>query len=939
MNRESGKKIIQERVKEFEKNKAVLTKKGHGETNIRSNYIDVMFEALGWDMKSHYEVVREYSQRDRSNEGGTKKVDYAFKINGKLKFFIEAKEASVDLENDKGAIYQAKRYAYSSNGKAPIVILTDFEEFRVFSVLKAPLIDYPNRELIESRSMVYTSYLENWDLIWDTFSKEAVSSGSLDKLIGRIDRNAKLMDDDFLEQISSWREELAKNIALRNKNLSIDELNESVQRILDRLIFIRNLEDREIEPENTLFDASKKPVDIYSSLIPIFQSLDKTYNGLLFKKHFSESVIIDDITIKNIIKKMCYPLSPFQFDIIEPEILGRIYEKFLGSRIRLTEGHRAKIEEKIEVRKAGGVFYTPEYIVNYIVKNTVGKRIDGLSPEEIKKIKIVDPACGSGSFLLGAYNYILEYHERWYSKNQSKQKFKPDWYKNSTGEIKVTIDKRGEILKDNIFGVDIDKEATEVAIMSLYLKMLEGGFDLGQKELFFGKGSILPEMSGNIQCGNSLIEEDFFQQYSLPLAEELEMHFVTKPFNWKIKFPNVFSDGGFDIVIGNPPYGATLLEYHISYYENRFRTYEYQPNSFAFFIEAATALLKENGLISYIVPAVLHNQHYFSQIRKFLLNDTNLDLIHLFKYKVFENAETGDTLIFVSSKTKPNDKPILFRTSTYFSEPLDWTESALDKQSALSNQRYELTIGSGNPLVTRILENSVSLSSVANCVMGIKPYQTGKGKPKQTQTIVSERPFDSPSKIDSSFKPYIVGKDINRYSIKPHHEKYIKYGEWLAEPRPDAPFEREKIVCRQTSDHIIASLDHSNYYNLNNVYNIESINPSISNTFLLGLLNSKLFVYLYYEIVGEKGRTFAEIKKVNLNKLPIVFNNRDLVLKIEDKVVRILKAHDNLKSAKSESDRTTLNDYIQRVESEIDQLIFALYNLTADEISMVKSSI
>jgi len=138
MNKESGRKIIAERVEEFEKNKAILTKKGHGETNIRSNYIDIMFKALGWNMKSHYEVVREFSQRDKSTVGGTKKVDYAFKINGKLKFFIEAKEASVDLEKDKSAIYQAKRYAYSSNGKAPIVILTDFEEFRVFNVIKAP---------------------------------------------------------------------------------------------------------------------------------------------------------------------------------------------------------------------------------------------------------------------------------------------------------------------------------------------------------------------------------------------------------------------------------------------------------------------------------------------------------------------------------------------------------------------------------------------------------------------------------------------------------------------------------------------------------------------------------------------------------------------------------------------------------------------------------
>jgi len=161
MKKEAGKKLIEQKVEDFEKNTAVLKKKGHGETNIRSNYIDVFFEALGWNMKSHYDVHREFAQKDNS---ATKKVDYAFKVNNKVKFFVEAKEASVDLVNDKDAIYQAKRYAYSTNGKAPIVILTDFEEFRVFNVVKAPVYDNTDRELLKKYSFEYTGYLENWDI-------------------------------------------------------------------------------------------------------------------------------------------------------------------------------------------------------------------------------------------------------------------------------------------------------------------------------------------------------------------------------------------------------------------------------------------------------------------------------------------------------------------------------------------------------------------------------------------------------------------------------------------------------------------------------------------------------------------------------------------------------------------------------------------------------
>ena len=564
MKKEAGKKLIEQKVEDFEKNTAVLKKKGHGETNIRSNYIDVFFEALGWNMKSHYDVHREFAQKDNS---ATKKVDYAFKVNNKVKFFVEAKEASVDLVNDKDAIYQAKRYAYSTNGKAPIVILTDFEEFRVFNVVKAPVYDNTDRELLKKYSFEYTGYLENWDLLWDTFSKEAVSSGSLDALRGKIDKNTKTMDADFLEQITGWRETLARNVAIRNKDLKVDEINEAVQRILDRLLFIRNLEDREIEPENTLLDKTKKSGDVYKSIIPIFRNLDNVYNGLLFKKHFSEELSVDDKVTKDIIKNMCYPVSPFQFDVIEPEILGRIYEKFLGSKIRLTENHQAKIEEKMEVRKAGGVYYTPEYIVNYSVENTVGKKIDGLNPDEIKNIKICDPACGSGSFLLGAYSYLLDYHEKWYAKAsaEDKKKYKADFYKTKDGVIKVTLEKRGDILGNNIFGVDIDKEATEVAIMSLYLKMLDEGFDKGERDLFFIKGHVLPDMTENVKCGNSLIGTDYFDG---KLEIDFEEMKKIKPFDWNKEFPFMTSPpaplpngegsskGGFDCVIGNPPYGA-----------------------------------------------------------------------------------------------------------------------------------------------------------------------------------------------------------------------------------------------------------------------------------------------------------------------------------------------------------------------------------------------
>ncbi len=435
MNYKEGKRLLEQKVEDFSSNKDEYLSHNFHEAGARSLFIDPFFEAFGWNLsqtniKPHLrDVIREYS--DHST---TKRPDYAFRINGELKFFVEAKAPHIHLTN-KEPVFQAKRYAFSTNGKAPIVILTDFEEFRVINALKKPNIDLPLEGVLKQYDLTYNNYLAKWDLLYDHFSREAVADGALEELKGKLTKKTKTLDREFLEEITQWREMLARNIALRNHDLSVEELNVSVQRILDRLIFIRNLEDRRIEAEGKLLSiAMEKPFKgsqpskgfVYSNLVPYFRKLDRDYNGLLFKRHFSEKLALDDKVLIHIIKHLSWPLSPYQFDVIEPEILGRIYEKFLGSKIRLTAGHHAKVEEKPEVRKAGGVYYTPQYIVDYIVRHTVGEKVKGKTPEEIANIKIVDPACGSGSFLLGAFEYLMNYHLEWYGKNRRKRRYKED---------------------------------------------------------------------------------------------------------------------------------------------------------------------------------------------------------------------------------------------------------------------------------------------------------------------------------------------------------------------------------------------------------------------------------------------------------------------------------------------------------------------------------
>jgi type I restriction-modification system DNA methylase subunit len=931
MNKEAGRKIIAERVEEFKKNKLVLTKKGHGETNIRSNYIDIMFKALGWDMKSHYEVVREYSQRDKSTDGGTKKVDYAFKINGKLKFFIEAKEASVDLEKDKAAIFQAKRYAYSSNGKAPIVILTDFEEFRVFNVIKAPLMENTDRELLKSHTMKYTDYLEKWDLLWDTFSREAVENGSLDKLRGKIDKNSKTMDVDFLEQITSWRESLAKNIAIRNENLNVDEINEAVQRILDRLVFIRNLEDREIEPENTLLDKTKKSENIYKSIIPIFNSLNTTYNGLLFKKHFSEDIEVDDKPIKDIIRQMCYPVSPFQFDVIEPEILGRIYEKFLGSKIRLTDSHRAKIEEKIEVRKAGGVYYTPEYIVEYIVQNTVGKKIEGLSPEEIKKIKIVDPACGSGSFLIGAYSYLLDYHHKWYSENQKDKTYQADWYKTKEGEIKVTLDKRGDILRTNIFGVDIDKEATEVAIMSLYLKMLDDGFDKGEKDLFFVKGSILPDMLENIKCGNSLVGTDYFDG-SLEF-DSIEFKEI-KPFNWKDEFKPVYKNNGFDCVIGNPPY-ILIQDIHrddnvLNYFKEKYYSSSYKIDTYHIFIERGIKLLNDTGLMGYITPSNYLTNNGLSKMREYILQNSVINILNIITGSVFIDASV-DTCISVFGKNRNIVSNMIF--SNWNGNSLEIKEEkTFDQKAFLENENY-------------IFTSTENISLNVPCFNLGEKYNINFGMQLRDRKIYTSDVIESTQKdlITEYHKKCYTGKDVSRYymgysNLLAYVNRIAKCGGCWDEKAHET---KPKIIVRQIGEYPICSLDENGFYSLNTVFLITPKNDAeLSVKFIIGILNSKFIKNYWNKVFYDMRKTFPKIKGTYLEKLPIP--NIDQSDKIYSDMIKfvenIIKLHKDKSDAKSESDKNNFDKQISFIDKKIDELVYKLYNLSDDEIQQIENN-
>jgi hypothetical protein len=419
-------KEIEDLVERFERNLLEYKSSTYNEAQTRQEFINPFFKALGWDMDnergfigSYKDVLYESSLKVGSS---TKAPDYAFMIND-IKFLVEAKKPSVNLDENTDPAYQLRSYAW--NAKLPISILTDFEEFAIYDCRYPPKkTDKPDTARINY--LKYTDYINCWDWIASKFSKTAIQQGDLDKFLRETKdkKGTKEVDAAFLEAISVWREHLARNIAIRNE-LSVEELNTCVQATIDRIVFLRICEDRGIEKYGEIQEIARGE-NIYAGLCNLFKHADDRYNSGLF--HFKKEpgrenpdllameLKIDDKVLKDITSSL-YPPSPYDFAVISPEILGQVYEQFLGKVIRLTEGHRAKVEDKPEVKKAGGIKYTPAYIVQYIVNGTLGPFLKSKTPVEVASIYVLDPACGSGSFLLVAYKYLLDWHLDWYIKN------------------------------------------------------------------------------------------------------------------------------------------------------------------------------------------------------------------------------------------------------------------------------------------------------------------------------------------------------------------------------------------------------------------------------------------------------------------------------------------------------------------------------------------
>ncbi|WP_157147664.1 Eco57I restriction-modification methylase domain-containing protein [Brachyspira pilosicoli] len=648
--------------------------KSKNETETRRYYIDKFFEALGWDVgneKGKREVIHEDIVKVK---GKTKFPDYGFYFKGKRVFFVEAKDTKVDIKNDSRPAFQLRSYAWSA--KLGVSILTDFEEFAVYDCTVRPK-ENDRTEAARIKYFTYEDYLKEgvFDYIYDLFERENVANGSLDayseNLCNR--KGSETVDVHFLSTLDELRTKLAVVISKLNREMSEKNINYAVQQIIDRIIFLRVAEDRNVENYGLLALANPKNKNeddfknygfngensYYENLNYIFDRANEKYNSGLFDEDaIVRNLNIDDKTIKDIIDELYTPKNPYQFSVIPVEIIGNAYEQFLGKTISIDKNHKAVIELKPEVRKAGGVYYTPEYIVDYIVANTVGEAIKGKTPDEIVNIKILDPACGSGSFLLGAYKYLLNYHKEYFLKNKTK-KYMGSRYEiiDESGNLALWV--RKQILINNIFGVDIDSNAVEVAKLSLLLKSFEDSFNVNE----YGQGSllnekILPSLENNIKSGNSLINSNFNSDGERLFASDEDTQYKIKCFSWEKEFSSIIKKGGFDIIIGNPPYVKEYTDresFENVKKGNLAKYYQGKMDLWYFFVCFGLDILKENGKLGFIAPNNWITNAGASILRNKILTDSKiLKYIDFGDFRVFLEAGI-QTMVFILNKEKINE--------------------------------------------------------------------------------------------------------------------------------------------------------------------------------------------------------------------------------------------------------------------------------------------
>jgi hypothetical protein len=1132
---ESFEKELNRLVESFGKRLNELKQPGYAEAQLRDDFLNPFFRALGWDMENRAGLI----QKEREVEiesatqigGGRKRADYLFRTDKRDRYVCEAKKPAEELHARYA--FQAKRYAW--NKGVPVALLTDFEELKIYIVGGKPHIDEPH--VGEWKSWHFRQYPLIARELWDLLARDKIAAGSIDAALDALPRKAtgtgkarqpwlikpdrnRALDSDFLEFLDLTRRDLASDIYKNNDHGELAEgnqLTEFCQRIIDRILFLRICEDRDIDTGTTLQSivetwrkntgdddtgrrAHQQPMELreeppadygssglrapkdslWRAVVRHFRALDRRppthvpfFNGNLFKPHDSEKLIIGDEWLAGFISELSADESPYLFDAIPVEILGSVYERFLGKVVR-PQGRGITIEEKPEVRKAGGVYYTPRYIVDYIVEQTAGKLLDeiaGVLPhpnplplgegtattaarksktldsdpalgavptllgeragvradvtlKEFEKktaaLRLLDPACGSGSFLIRAFERVCEHwqkrltadlrealgvrgHDRaleladmsasgkagtcprtpeqkaartaWQKKHRALC-----WVDPETGDVHLTVALKRQILTQNIYGVDLDAAAVEVTQLSLYLKMLEHENRTTlqrQRELLSDEAEIalLPPLQDNIKCGNSLIASDF----SMMPEDLVRVH----AFDWPVQFAPILKAGGFDAVIGNPPYIRIqgFPEDQIDYFGNNYRAATGNYDIYVNFVERGLTLLSKTGRLGMILPNKFFRTDYGVGLRTLLREQKAVAGIIDFGAEQVFDATTYTCLLFLSRKQSDTFAHASSKANEKFLREIRLEHRSID---SLTSAAWTLADETQLQLLEKLKSKSVRLLDLpADMSRGSSSGDdevfvveaSGHGLEKdilRTPHFASDfnRYLFAPENKWRIIFPYVAEKDGFRLMTSSELQKKFpkafarlqenagrlkerkQFIEWFgySAPRNLELHDRAQIAVPLLADGgLFALIPKSSRGSIcpmaSGGFTITlGADCAFKPEFVLGILNSKLSFWFLRQIsnVFRGGwitctkQYFGELPIIRLDlKKPADKSRHDKLVVLVDKMLGLMP---KLRLATAESEKAVLQNAVTATDQEIDKLVYELYGLTEAEKNLVEGN-
>lgn len=896
------------------------------EFDIRANYILPTFKYLGWNVDNEglspfeFEVLQERSIRSG-------RPDITFRIHGLSVFFVETKNIKKDL-TDKN-ILQAWRYAWTSGHR--FTILSNFLQTWLIDCRATPLVNKAKQSL---RSQILfqwnaSNLPKQWDQLVSLLGRKAVKKGSLDELEEALNSRSKKVkgveltlfpmqgafpvDRYFLGQLDQWRLHLVKNIHASCQPWDRDQVIEIADQLLNLLVFIRVLEDKKLEKKLLLKEAleraEKHPGTLLAEINRVRSTLDIKYNGTVFKI-LPPDLILDETILGDIIANIYPPNSPYLLNYLPVEILGTIYERFLGSGIEFNKG-KIRIAEQRAGQKESGIYYTERYITNFMVTQILTPFLKNSNPHDMLNLRIADISCGSGSFLISVFKNLIFWLEH---ICQEQDEWREEFLeRNKDGSWKLQLQKKMDILSNCLYGVDIDPEAVNVTRFSLYLQVLEGETSKTIRALWNRKHKpILPVLDRNIQCGNSLVRYEIVEEF-LPNAQERK---TINPFNLEESFNEVFCEGGFNLIVGNPPYNAKLTLSERNYC-HRFKLSKGNLNTANLFIERTEELTRKGGGWCLIVPKSLIYSEKWLNTRKHLQPKLNfaVDASKAFKKVRLEQVIVGTTSKngkFQTGKLEPSSLNIFKGTrSLPFSDiiPVNITKREVNIGLKISEKTDPMIdhfyLKRGNIPLSSLRETGEIKVLQGRFVQGYAILNPDKGIAREQATsYIEAQPIWECSKI--------VAQQIVAHCLKPH------------------PHVR-----------LIGSIDLSGLLSVDTVSNIfpkikseKESNLKFLMLFALGIFNSRITSWYADRFVYARAIRTMHLDNYHLSKLR--FPQKSLLLTNQaEKIVSLVEERLKFRPTTSVGGREKFIRDCKSLETMIDTNIAKLLGLDASDLKTI----